>query len=157
MSSRQSTPFDPDDDAVLTVPASLDQLRFITAFVAELAGRVGFMPDQIHRIELAVDEACSNIIIHAYRQQQNGSIVVRVRAEPGRRIVIMLIDTGTSFDPDAVPAHNPDAELEHVKIGGLGIFLMRQTMDEVQYEFGLTGTRTGEPARYNRLTLVKHL
>lgn len=157
MSSRPSTPSDPADDAVLTVPASLDQLRFITAFVAKLAGRVGFMPDQIHRIELAVDEACSNIIIHAYGRQNNGNVVVRVRAEPGSRIVITLIDTGKSFDPDTVPAHNPDTELEHVKIGGLGIFLMRQTMDDVQYEFGVTGTKTGEPARYNRLTMVKHL
>lgn len=157
MSSRPSTPSDSNDDAVLTVPASLDQLRFITAFVAELAGRVGFMPDQIHRIELAVDEACSNIIIHAYGKQNSGMIIVRVRAEPGSQIAITLIDTGKSFDPNAVPAHNPDTELEHVKIGGLGIFLMRQTMDDVHYEFGLTGTKAGEPARYNRLTMVKHL
>jgi len=158
MSSKPSIPSDPSSsDAVLTVPASLDQLRFITAFVANFARTVGFSAEQVHRIELAVDEACSNIIMHAYDHQPGGSIIVRVRAEPGSSIVIMLIDTGKTFDPDAVPEHNPDVELATVKIGGLGIFLMRQTMDDVRFEFNVTGTQPGEPAKFNRLTMVKHL
>ncbi len=158
MSLRPSTPSDPSaSDAVLTVPASLDQLRYITAFVAKLAGRVGFASDQIHRIELAVDEACANIIIHAYDRAPGGKIKVHVHADPGRMIVITLIDTGKAFDPDAVPEHNPEVELDSVKIGGLGIYLMRQTMDDVRFEFGLKGDQADEPVKYNRLTMTKRL
>lgn len=157
MSSRPSIPSDPQSDAVLIVPASLDQLRFITAFIAKLAGRVGFLPEQVHRIELAVDEACANIVLHAYEQKPGGKIVVRVRASPGKGIVITLIDTGKTFDPDAVPQHIPEVGLDTVKIGGLGIFLMRQAMDDVRFEFNVAGSRPDEPARYNRLTMIKHL
>lgn len=160
MTSRPSIPSDPMDsssDAVLTVPASLDQLRFITAFVAKHAGTVGFPPEQIHRIELAVDEACSNIILHAYDQAAGGKIVVRVRAVPRSEIAISLVDTGKTFDPAGVPDHNPDVNLDSVKIGGLGIFLIRQAMDDVRYEFNVAGAHPGEPARFNRLTMVKHL
>jgi serine/threonine-protein kinase RsbW len=157
MSSKPSIPSDPSSNTVLTVPASLDQLRFITAFVAKHAGKVGFTPEQIHRIELAVDEACSNIIIHAYDSKSGGNIAVRVNAVPGSGITITLIDTGKTFDPAGVPQHDPRAELENVKIGGLGIFLMRQTMDDVRFEFNVAGTQPGEPARFNRLTMIKHL
>jgi serine/threonine-protein kinase RsbW len=157
MSSKPSTPSDPSSDAVLTVPASLDQLRFITAFVAQHAGKAGFSPEQIHRIELAVDEACSNIIIHAYNRKPDGNIAVRISAVPGSRIVITLIDTGKTFDPDGVPPHDPATGLDNLKVGGLGLFLMRQTMDDVQFEFDVAGNSPNEPARFNRLTMVKHV
>lgn len=161
MSSRPSTPFepasDPELDAVLTVPASLDHLRFITAFIAKIAGAVGFAPEQVHRIELAIDEACANIILHAYEEKPGGNITVRVRAHPGQKIVIALIDTGKTFEPDEVPQHDPHVNLDNLKIGGLGIFLMRQAMDDVRFEFNVAGSRPDEPAKFNRLTLVKHL
>lgn len=158
MSSRPSTPSDSDADAVLTVPASLDQLRFVTAFVSKIAGKVGFAPEQVHRIELAVDEACANIIMHAYDPHAAGKIIIRVRANAGQKIVITLIDTGRTFNPDDVPQHNPSAvDLDNLKVGGLGIFLMRQVMDDVRFEFDVEGSRPDDPAKFNRLTLVKHL
>lgn len=160
MSSRPSTPSEPaepDSDAVLTVPASLDQLRFVTTFVAKIAGRMGFAPEQVHRIELAVDEACANIILHAYDGQAGGKITVRVHAQPGHKIIITFIDTGQTFDPNDVPQHNPNVDLDNLKVGGLGIFLMRQAMDDVRFEFNVAGSQPNEPATFNRLTLVKHL
>ncbi len=155
MSSKPSTPF---DDALI-VPAQLDQLRTITRFIGEVAGRTGFFGTQLSRIELAVDEACSNIIQHAYEGHKDGQIRVGVRAEPGHRIVISLDDTGTPFDPDVVPNHDPLAtnSLDDLKVGGLGLYLMRQTMDEVHFEFGIAQQVSGKTILVNRLTMVKNL
>lgn len=158
MSSRPSIPSDNQgNDAVLTVPASLDHLRLVTNFVAQIASRAGFAPEQVHRIELAVDEACANIILHAYAGQAGGKITTRVHVQPGHELVITFIDTGKTFDPDEVPQHDPHVDLDNLKVGGLGIFLMRQAMDDVRYEFNVAGSRPDEPATFNRLTLVKHL
>jgi serine/threonine-protein kinase RsbW len=142
---------------VLVVPASLDHLRFVTAFVAKIASHAGFAQEQVHRIELAVDEASANIIQHAYNGQAGGKIIVRVHAQPGHKIVITFIDTGDAFDPNEVPQHDPNVDLDNLKVGGLGIFLMRQAMDDVRFEFNVAGSRPDEPATFNRLTLVKHL
>ena len=153
MSSTPSTPF----DRALTVPARVDQLRRVIAFVSQQAKTTGFSGKQLNSIELAVDEACSNIILHGYAGRDDGEIHIATHAEPGRRIVITLRDTGNPFDPATIPEHNPRAALDDLREGGLGIFLIRQSMDEVRFEFGLVGEHADEPPRYNRLTLTKHL
>lgn len=153
MSSKPLT----HSDRSLTIPARYDQLRRANAFVSELAAQVGFAGLQLNRIELAVDEACSNIIQHAYANRTDGRIYIRVQAFPGERIVITIIDTGDPFDPDAVPVHDPNADLDNLKVGGLGLFLIKRVMDEVKFEFNVRGDGGAQPERFNRLTMVKHL
>lgn len=133
----------------LIVPAQHDQLAQLATFVAVAAAEVGFDEAQVNRIELAVDEACSNIIDHAYKGD-TGSIQLEVDIEPQHQLTIVLIDQGQSFNPDHVPAYAPCTSLDEVKIGGLGIHLMRQAMDDVCYEFGVPGIG-------NRLTMKKQL
>ncbi len=133
----------------LVVPAEHDQLAGLATFVAIAAAEVGFDEMQVNRIELAVDEACSNIIDHAYRGVA-GIIQLEVKVDPQRRLTVVLIDHGQPFDPEHVPAFSPCASLDDAKIGGLGIHLMRQAMDEVCYEFGVPGVG-------NRLTMTKRL
>jgi anti-sigma regulatory factor (Ser/Thr protein kinase) len=133
----------------LIVPAQHDQLAQLATFVAVAAAEVGFDETQVNRIELAVDEACSNIIDHAYKGD-TGSIQLEVEIEPQHQLTIVLIDQGQSFNPDHVPAYAPCTSLDEVKIGGLGIHLMRQAMDDVCYEFGVPGIG-------NRLTMKKQL
>jgi anti-sigma regulatory factor (Ser/Thr protein kinase) len=152
MSSTQST----HSDESLTVPARFDQLRRVTEFVSRQAERAGFAPLERNRIELAVDEACSNIIQHAYADQAGGLIRARVQTE-ARHIVITLVDTGKPFDPGDVPQHDPKANLDDMKIGGLGLYLMRQTMDDVRFEFNVRGRWPREPKRFNRLTMIKDI
>jgi anti-sigma regulatory factor (Ser/Thr protein kinase) len=144
-------------DESLTVPARFDQLRSITEFVRRQAERAGFAHLELNRIELAVDEACSNIIQHAYADQASGLIRVRVQSEARQRIIITLVDTGKPFDPGEVPQHDPKAALDDMKVGGLGLYLMRQTMDDVRFEFNVHGRGKGEPARFNRLTMIKEI
>lgn len=133
----------------LVVPAQHDQLARLATFVAEAAAEVGFSEAQVNRVELAVDEACSNIIDHAYKGTA-GVIDLAVIMVPKQQLTIVLIDQGEPFDPDHIRAYAPCTSLDEVKIGGLGIHLMRQAMDDVFYEFNI-------PDIGNRLTMVKRL
>ena len=133
----------------LIVPAQHDQLAKLATFVAAAAADVGFGETHVNRIELAVDEACSNIIDHAYHGAP-GMIQLEVTLEPLRQLTIVITDQGQPFDPRHVPELEPCTSLDDVKIGGLGIHLMRQAMDDVCFEFDVPGVG-------NRLTMIKRL
>ena len=133
----------------LIVPAQRDQLAEMATFVAAAAVEAGFVDTQVNRIELAVDEACSNIIDHAYHGLP-GNIQLEVQVDEQHQLTIVLVDQGQPFDPAVVPEYAPCNSLEEAKVGGLGIHLMRQAMDDVCYEFSIAGVG-------NRLTMIKHL
>lgn len=131
----------------IVAPARHDQLARLASFAAAAAAEVGFDEVQINRIELAVDEACSNIIDHAYGGQR-GEIEIEVTGERDRNLLIVITDQGKPFDPGSVEEYVPTASLDDAKVGGLGLHLMRQTMDQVCFEFGVPGVG-------NRLTMEK--
>ncbi len=133
----------------LVVPAKHDQLAQIASFVAHGAEEAGFEEGLVNRIELAVDEACSNIIDHAYEGTM-GFIQLEVTVEVRGSLKIILIDQGHSFDPNEVPVYKPCQTLDNARIGGLGLHLMRQAMDDICFEFNVPGLG-------NRLTMVKYL
>jgi len=113
--------------------AKFEYLDEIRDFVGKVARKGGFSEKDIYNIQLATDEAASNIIEHAYEGVSNGVLDLSCGIA-GDGITIILIDYGESFDPSAVPMPNLKADLSERKIGGLGIFLMRKLMDEVHYE-----------------------
>ena len=108
----------------------LDEIR---DFVGTIARNNDFTDKEIYNIQLAADEAASNIIEHAYEGVKDGVIDVSCGVK-NDVITIIMIDYGESFDPAAVPLPDLKADLSERKIGGLGIFLMRKLMDEVHYE-----------------------
>ena len=131
----------------LTVSNDTRHLLAVRDFTARLARHAGFAPDETQKIVSAIDEAVTNIIEHGYDQGVEGSIEIEVELDPGK-FSVAIRDSGRVFNPEAIP--NPDMK-EHVKAGrkkGLGLFLMRQIMDEVRYQFK-DGVR-------NELTLVKY-
>jgi serine/threonine-protein kinase RsbW len=93
-----------------------------------------------------VDEACSNIIDHAYGGEDLGNIAIKVK-ETDSAIHIILKDKGKEFDPDDVPKPDIESPLEIRKERGLGIFFMRKLMDQVIFEFS--------KEKGNKLTLIK--
>ena len=113
--------------------AKFEYLDEIRDFVGKVARKGGFSEKDIYNIQLATDEAASNIIEHAYEGVSDGVLDLSCGIT-GDGITIILIDYGESFDPSAVPMPNLKADLSERKIGGLGIFLMRKLMDEVHYE-----------------------
>lgn len=131
--------------ASYTFPARFEFLDEIRDFVAEVARSGGFSEKAIYSLQLAADEAASNIIEHAYEGVANASLFVTCDME-GDKIVISMRDTGKSFNPNAVKEPNLKADLSERQIGGLGVYLMRKLMDTVQYESSSAG---------NLLTMTK--
>lgn len=107
--------------------------------VAQVARAGGFSEKTIYSLQLAADEASSNIIEHAYEGESDASLdlVCEMR---GNEIVIILRDWGKSFDPSGVKDPNLSADLSSRQVGGLGMYLMRKLMDTVRYE---SNARTG--------------
>lgn len=127
-------------------PGSYESLHPIREFVVKAAEQAGFDEAGVYAVELAVDEACSNIIEHAYGGENKGNIQCTYRISK-ESLTIVLEDRGRKFDPDSVPEPNFSAQLENLKAGGAGLFLMRKMMDEVRFEFAEKG---------NILTMVKY-
>lgn len=122
----------------------LDEIR---EFVGEIAREGGFSDREVYNIQLASDEAASNIIEHAYEGISDGLLEISCGVKNGV-MTIILVDHGESFDPSEIPAPDLKADLSERKIGGLGIFLMRKLMDEVRYD--------AEPRKNrNTLTMIK--
>jgi anti-sigma regulatory factor (Ser/Thr protein kinase) len=129
-------------------PAKFDYLDEIRDFVGEIARQGGFGSKEVYNIQLATDEAASNIIEHAYEGVSNGVLELSCGFQ-GKSIIIVLVDHGEPFDPSEIPMPDLKADLSERKIGGLGIFLMRKLMDEVRYD-----SQPGKNS--NTLTMIKH-
>jgi anti-sigma regulatory factor (Ser/Thr protein kinase) len=133
--------------ATLRLFADLAQLATIRGFVARAGSDLGLEDQAIYDLQLAVDEACSNVVKHGYAGQ-GGEIEITMEREEDK-VRVMLRDWGKSFDPQAVPKPDVTASLEQRRLGGLGLFLIDQVMDDVQFEF--------DPDEGNLLTMVKQV
>jgi serine/threonine-protein kinase RsbW len=129
-----------------TFPAKFEFLDEIRDFVAQVAREGGFTEKEIYSLQLAADEAASNIIEHAYGGISNAALHITCDMQ-GEMIIITMRDTGVPFDPSRVKQPNLKADLSERQIGGLGLYLMRKLMDEVRYE---SNAKTG-----NLLTMTK--
>ena len=125
--------------------AQFEYLDEIREFVGTIARKNSFSDKDIYNIQLAADEAASNIIEHAYEGVTDGVLDISCGVKDDI-ITIVLVDYGESFDPSTIPLPDLKADLSERKIGGLGIYLMRKLMDEVHYEVKSTG---------NVLTMLK--
>jgi serine/threonine-protein kinase RsbW len=130
----------------VTFPGRFESLAKISEFVAESARKAGLDETAVYSVQLAVDEACSNIIEHAYGGEDLGEIQCTCEiTDEGLRIILQ--DRGVSFNPKKVPKPDLKAPLEDVKSRGAGLFLIRKVMDQVNYEFS--------KEKGNKLVLVK--
>jgi serine/threonine-protein kinase RsbW len=125
--------------AVLTVPGRYDQLEAISHFVGEQAVLAELAQEGRNHVQLAVDEACTNIIEHGYRGEDRGKIRITCMAEPGR-LMIEIRDNAPRFDfvarepdPSTPDSHLPD--IEALPIGGLGLRLITSVMDHVAWYY----------------------
>jgi len=135
----------------LIVTGRYDRIHDVCRFVASGAEEVGFDPDEVFRIELACDEACTNVIQHAYGGENVGNIVTTWEFEAGA-FKITIDDNGRPFNPQDVPEPSVPADakdIDDLKIGGLGIHLMNKLMDEVDFSFN--------DASGNRVVMIKIL
>jgi len=127
-------------------PGKYEILADIGKFVARAADQAGLDSQAAYAVQVAVDEACTNIIEHAYGGEGKGTITCSVEAATGG-LTVILKDTGRPFHPEKIRAPDLKSPLSKRKEGGLGMFFIRQYMDEVQYDFSNEGE--------NRLTMIK--
>lgn len=120
----------------LTVPGTLDSLPVIGDYVKAAASEAGLDKRTTYRLRLAVDEIATNIIVHGYQERNlDGSVEVQATLEPAA-LTIALEDTAAAYDPMNQPEpDNLEAPLEERPMGGLGVFLARENVDEFRYEY----------------------
>jgi serine/threonine-protein kinase RsbW len=120
----------------IVIPNNTEYLAEVRKTVKEVVDKSQFPVEEANRIILAVDEAVTNIMQHAYEHDLEGNLEIELVLEvDNTKFEVVIRDTGKSFDPKE--AETPDLE-EHIKNGkrhGLGIFLIRQIMDEVIYSY----------------------
>lgn len=133
----------------LTVTSALDSLHRISDFVVEAARAAGLDDHAVWEVQLAVDEAATNIIVHAYGDHDlEGPVTVQTELI-GSDFVVRLHDRGKPFDPESVPKPDLTSPVEERTTGGLGLYLMRKLMDRVEFHF--------DPAGGNVVTMAKRL
>jgi len=132
----------------LDVPSTTQNLALIREFVSRVAEQAGLNETEVGQLELAVDEACANVIEHAYGDDKTKQVMVRAIFDEDT-LRIHVIDTGKGFDPTQVQEQELKDLIAKRKTGGLGMRLIRTLMDEVHYDI--------EPGKRNELRMVKRL
>lgn len=133
----------------LTITNDLAHLAQVREIVARAVVEGGFPRHYVNRLQIAVDEAITNIIEHGYAGQQRGVGEIWMRVDASQeRFRIEIADDGSAFDPNTLSDLDIASHVAQGASGGLGVFLMRKIMDVVDYHF--------ESGLKNRLVLVKN-
>lgn len=126
----------------LHVPSSTENLAMIREFVSYVGVQAGIDTSRVGKLELAVDEACANVIEHAYSHDTSKEVIIRATFDQ-ETLRIDVEDTGRGFDPAAIPQEALDELVANRRTGGLGMRIMKTLMDKVWYEI--------EPGNKNEL------
>ena len=132
----------------LTVDAAIENIPSVTAFVDEQLEQYNCPVKAQMQIDIAIDELFSNIAYYAYTPK-SGKATVRVEVtENPMAVVITFIDNGIPYDPLAKADPDITKSADEREIGGLGIFMVKTSMDEISYEY-----KNGQ----NILKIKKHI
>ncbi|MBR5034311.1 MAG: SpoIIE family protein phosphatase [Bacteroidales bacterium] len=131
----------------ITLTNKIGEISKIEDFINGIATDVNLDKSVASKINLAIEEAVTNVVKYAYPDDTVGTIDVSAVGQPGL-LTFTIADSGTPFDPTQNPEPDLQASVQERPIGGLGIHLVRTIMDSVQYEY-----RDGK----NILTLTKNI
>lgn len=133
---------------MLKIPSQTDNLEIIREFVGKVALKAGLNEDDRNKVELAVDEACANVIKHAYGDdRKNKSINIAVQIDY-QKLTILVTDKGKGFDKSKLKLPDMREYLAEMRVGGLGIYLMKTLMDKVDFDM--------KPGVRNQVKMVKY-
>lgn len=126
----------------ISLSAELESLPLFRNLVKTACQNVPEINEQaIYDIQLAVDEVCTNIITHGYEKMDPGSIIMEVEIEP-HQVIVSITDFGHPFEPVEPPPPNLNNELDNLKSGGLGLFFVFMSVDDIEYQSSETGNIT---------------
>jgi serine/threonine-protein kinase RsbW len=122
-----------DQSFEMTIGSDIGEIPAVSVRFEGAMKEHGFGPEEILDTQLAVEEVITNIILHGY-EETGGEILISCTITP-RRIGIRVTDSAPPFDPLSIPEPDLDGNTEDRKIGGLGVYLLRQVMDEISYRY----------------------
>lgn len=116
----------------MTVQASTEHLAEVRNFVAGHASDFGFKKQDVADIRLAVDEAYTNIIKHAYKHDDSKWVDIKLGYNSDE-FWVSLLDSGDTFDPSSYTKPNVKKQIKEKQRGGVGVYLIKKLMDDVEY------------------------
>ncbi len=132
----------------LTIESDFSNLATVADFIEKAAEASGLDDKAAYKVQMAVDEAVTNVIEHAYRGRSDGKI--QISCEQFRNeFVVVIQDHGLPFDSSRIPTPRTKGPLSRRSVGGLGIFFMKKLMDKVEYSSSAEGG--------NRVRMVKKI
>ena len=111
----------------------ISEIAKLNEFVEEIGADFSLSSEVVFNLNLVLEEAVVNIINYAYPKEEHETIYLSAMLRNGS-VILVLTDTGKEFDPTMVPETDITLSADERPIGGLGIFLIRQIMNEVKYE-----------------------
>ena len=130
----------------LRIEAILENVPVAVDYVAHTGRIIGVDEAALYQIQVAVDEACANVVQHAYAGMEPGEMEILCHVDNGS-FIISIRDWGNSFNPEEISDPDISSPLEERSLGGLGLFFMKQYMDKVSF--------SSDPEAGNELTMVK--
>ncbi|MEH7123297.1 anti-sigma B factor RsbW [Bacillus sp. JJ1532] len=119
----------------IKVPAKAEFVNVVRLTLSGIASRMGFLFDEIEDLKIAVSEACTNAVQHAYKEEEHGEVVVGFGLYENR-LEVMVADNGKSFDflsaRQGIGRYQQTDSIEYLREGGLGLYLIESLMDEVR-------------------------
>ncbi|MBB6731971.1 anti-sigma B factor RsbW [Cohnella zeiphila] len=121
-------------NVTLTVPAKPEYVDLVRLTLYGIAAKMNFSYEEIEDMKVAVSEACNNAVLHAYGEEESGTVEIIFAAADDEMLRISVRDQGGSFEPGphrhASSLHGKS--IEEIQSGGLGLYLMQALMDSVE-------------------------
>ena len=117
----------------LLIKNNVHEVSKFSTFIKSVMDKLNIEKTLARQLRLAIEEAVVNVIDYAYPAGQEGDIEVRIMSD-GKTLKTVLIDSGVAFDPTAKEKADTSLSADDRQIGGLGILLVRELMDSINYE-----------------------
>ncbi len=118
----------------LNVTSELSSVPYVIQSLEKFCMNLDFSRDLIHSLLIATDEAITNIILHAYRGRKDGKIEVSFQLAHGE-FMVQMMDYGKKFKPLRIRKKTRSSNLDRLRVGGYGLFLMDNLMDHIQFTY----------------------
>ena len=117
----------------LVIKNDIAEICKLAIFIEELSEELALAPELTFNLNLVLEEAVSNVILYAYGEEKQKKITLLANMSDNN-LIFVLTDSGQEFDPTKVPDADVTLSAEEREIGGLGIFLIRQIMNTIEYQ-----------------------
>lgn len=120
-------------EKILILNNEVSEISKLQLFIDEIGEELNLAFDVTFNLNLVLEEAISNIILYAYPKEESQTLTIVAKTQDNN-LIFVITDSGKEFDPTQIPDADITLSAEERQIGGLGIFLIRQIMNNVEYQ-----------------------